>query len=478
MAQAGMEKQELAVDCPVATAGATAPRIATRFAKLLLGGALALVLGFGLGAAPAQAKGGAEITPKVIGGTLAPNGSWPSQAALLSSSVSNPSSAQFCGGTLIDKYWVLTAAHCVTDGDGVVAPASAIQVAIGINNLAAITSSDRIGLVSIRVIPSWNPANFQWDFALLELRDPSGQPTMEMITPSQAALTAASQPAGIAGWGCTSQSGGNCNLGGYPNDLIEANVSFVSDALCGSGSSYGGSFVPAIMICAGNFSSGTPDTCYGDSGGPLVAFAPGGQKVLAGLTSWGRECALPNYPGVYARVLAGRDWINSTIEENLRLQVSKSGTGSGTVTSSPAGISCGSSCFADFVYGTTVTLTADADSGSGFKGWSGACSGTGSCEVTVRTASQVSAEFEKGPTVSFKARPASKTSKRTATFKFKSSKSGSTFKCQLNGKNWGKCSSPKTYRNLKRGRKQVFRVKATKSGITGPIRKYTWYVTK
>jgi C1A family cysteine protease len=66
------------------------------------------------------------------------------------------------------------------------------------------------------------------------------------------------------------------------------------------------------------------------------------------------------------------------------LKVAKSGNGSGTVTSSPAGISCGTTCTGSFAEGTVVTLTALADSASAFTGWSGGgCSGTGTCVVTI-----------------------------------------------------------------------------------------------
>jgi hypothetical protein len=75
------------------------------------------------------------------------------------------------------------------------------------------------------------------------------------------------------------------------------------------------------------------------------------------------------------------------------LTVSKAGTGGGTVTSSPAGINCGSTCGASFSSGTSVTLTAVAVSGSTFAGWSGACSGTGNCTVSMTATRSVTATF-------------------------------------------------------------------------------------
>jgi hypothetical protein len=75
------------------------------------------------------------------------------------------------------------------------------------------------------------------------------------------------------------------------------------------------------------------------------------------------------------------------------LTVSKTGSGSGTVTSTPAGIDCGLDCSQDYGYNTEVTLSAAAATGSTFTGWSGACTGTGSCIVTMDTAKSVTAEF-------------------------------------------------------------------------------------
>jgi hypothetical protein len=79
------------------------------------------------------------------------------------------------------------------------------------------------------------------------------------------------------------------------------------------------------------------------------------------------------------------------------LTVAKSGTGTGTVASSPAGISCGATCSASFANGTVVSLAATPDTGSTFAGWSGACTGTGACSVTMDAAKSVSATFNSNP---------------------------------------------------------------------------------
>jgi Divergent InlB B-repeat domain len=73
--------------------------------------------------------------------------------------------------------------------------------------------------------------------------------------------------------------------------------------------------------------------------------------------------------------------------------VNKEGGGSGTVTSNPAGIDCGSRCDARYDVGTRITLAAKPATGSSFAGWSGDCSGTGSCSLTLDRARSVMARF-------------------------------------------------------------------------------------
>jgi uncharacterized repeat protein (TIGR02543 family) len=80
--------------------------------------------------------------------------------------------------------------------------------------------------------------------------------------------------------------------------------------------------------------------------------------------------------------------------DHHELTVTKGGAGTGTVTSAPAGINCGSTCSHSFSSGTVVTLSAAASTGSVFTGWSGGgCSGTGTCHVTMNAATTVTASF-------------------------------------------------------------------------------------
>ncbi len=94
--------------------------------------------------------------------------------------------------------------------------------------------------------------------------------------------------------------------------------------------------------------------------------------------------------------ITGNTTVTATFNRAFTLTVTKAGSGDGTVTSSPSGINCGSTCSASFDSGASVTLTASASSGSTFKGWSGGgCSGTGTCSVTITANTTVTATFSK-----------------------------------------------------------------------------------
>ena len=155
------------------------------------------------------------------------------------------------------------------------------------------------------------------------------------------------------------------------------------------------------------------------------------------------------------------------------LSVTRTGSGSGTVTSSPAGISCGVDCSQSYAANTSVSLTATAGPGSSFAGWSGACSGTGPCTVTMTEGQSVSAAFnllpdDTPPDTSVTGGPEGETSDSTPTFTFASSEPGSSFSCRLDAGPDVACSSPHTTAVLGDGA-HTFSVTATDvAGNTDP----------
>ncbi len=91
---------------------------------------------------------------------------------------------------------------------------------------------------------------------------------------------------------------------------------------------------------------------------------------------------------------ATSDSISVTVSNSKTLTVAKAGTGSGIITSSPAGINCGATCASSFASGAMVDLSASPSVGSTFVGWSGGgCAGTGSCVVTMSATTTVTATF-------------------------------------------------------------------------------------
>jgi secreted trypsin-like serine protease len=237
---------------------------------------------------------------RIIGGQDAPRGAWPWMAALISASDANPADGAFCGGTLIDPYWVVTAAHC-TEGES---PAT-VDLVIGVDNLRTDLSQGigvRIGAKRIVNHPDYDgDIN---DIALIELETPaSGYPVIPLY---QAPEIAAGSMATVIGWGDTNPREWNTS---YPDILQQVALPVVSNQTCQR--AYYGEDIVASNLCAG-YAAGGKDTCQGDSGGPLM-ISVGSDWTLAGITSWGIGCAEPGKYGVYTRVSSFLDFIDNSI---------------------------------------------------------------------------------------------------------------------------------------------------------------------
>ena len=182
------------------------------------------------------------------------------------------------------------------------------------------------------------------------------------------------------------QNGNSINSGSQTHTLWFGRERDTSPALSVAFAGSGGGTVtsnPAGLscgsACSASFALGTQ-----------VTLTPSA-NALSLFTGWSGACT-----GTGACVVtldAAKSVTATFILQNVTLTVSKAGTGTGTVASSPAGINCGAACSAPFSGGTAVTLTATPGSGSLFLGWSGACSGTASCLLTMDGVKTATATF-------------------------------------------------------------------------------------
>ncbi|KAM6288425.1 trypsin I-P1-like [Spheniscus humboldti] len=224
---------------------------------------------------------------KIVGGYTCAENSVPYQVSL-------NSGYHFCGGSLINSQWVLSAAHCYK---------SRIQVQLGKHNLA-LTESTQQFISSAKVIrhSGYSSTTLDNDIMLIKLAKPAQLNRAVQTVPLPTSCVATGTTCLISGWGNTLS-----DANPYPDTLQCLKAPVLSSRKCTE--AYPGK-ITKNMICVG-FLEGGKDSCQGDSGGPVVC---NGQ--LQGIVSWGIGCAQKGYPGVYTKVCNYVSWIKATMSAN------------------------------------------------------------------------------------------------------------------------------------------------------------------
>jgi secreted trypsin-like serine protease len=257
-----------------------------------------------LSASGPDSGSGTANRPRIVGGDTATISDYPWQVALI-----DRYGFQFCGGSIISRRWVVSAAHCYTEA------LSAIRA--GVTDKTNTRGQDRSVARQIQH-PAYDDITSNNDIMLIELTSPfdlSGDRAKAIAWMDPGAAAQGLQDPGvdavITGWGDLAEDGF------APDRLQKAVVPIVSNAEASRAYDplYGAGSITPQMLAAG-YTGGGIDACQGDSGGPLVvpdASTARGFR-LAGVTSWGEGCARPGFPGVYTRVSMFADWIGQYVD--------------------------------------------------------------------------------------------------------------------------------------------------------------------
>ncbi len=264
-----------------------------------------------------------EGLARIVGGTAAAPGAWPGYAFVLIFDGQTKKLVSYCGGSIIDREWVLTAGHCIEPGrryvilegtnrardekmdwDGEAKQSVGAMLQFLTRKGTPIPVKEVIRHENFKnLCPGGCSVN---DIALLRLAKPAHTPGQVLLgRDSRSAYLRPGKLTTGVGFGVLKESGE-----AFPSSLMQVDLPLVAQASCAGQHPQGQ--ISDFNLCAG-YDQGGKDTCQGDSGGPLYAPSPLGQQVQLGIVSWGPGCARPKGYGIYASVAYFQDWIRRRV---------------------------------------------------------------------------------------------------------------------------------------------------------------------
>ncbi|XP_040581622.1 serine protease ndl [Lepeophtheirus salmonis] len=245
---------------------------------------------------PEMADIGDFFKQRIVGGSESVPFDWPSIAAVYIDGI------LLCGGTVIDKNWILSAAHCYK---GVKEGKSVVEVIVGMSRVDSRSPYTQVRQVQeIIHHGNFNGTYLTHDVALLYFEEPIlFNAKVNLVCLNDApVLPSVGEHCITVGWGSTHESENNVN-----NEMLQVEVPIKNKCIQGYNHL-------DHQICGG-FPIGGRDACQGDSGGPLYCASSGkdgyNKHYLAGIVSHGIGCARPETDGVYVRITYYLDWIKT-----------------------------------------------------------------------------------------------------------------------------------------------------------------------